>query len=593
MVSPPITPPRRSLRSRSTSRSPTTSAWSRASSRNRLNLQEELDALDQRLEDGYEEQEWSPTSVQSRGRRPLTPARSMGSPRKRPPQPTFNKFETPEQSPEKPVSSGYESYRPQYEQPRLRKSSSPYSSPIRSTPRRSSTPGRSVTPRGQREPPQRLSPTYSHATYQNAFNKLDTMSRSRSRSRPRSRSRSRPPKSPQSSSFAKVLEHIPGFGTPSYQKNAALIFIAIFVLWMFGAFSPEPVLPVQDDSVVWSLGHVAEEWFMPIPSEFYVDMDHAIAVLANGTRFVKQLEKDAALLDRQLATRKSESKIMEFTSPSLRAVLPQAYEDSRELLRFCADYNNHSASIEHRIKQDIFLRAGSDLKALRWELTRFRVSSQQSKTWYGRWSEEGWRKAGLGLPEPTKLRQKVFDGLYDFLTFQSSVVHKLWWDSTEFEWDAGNLWQAYKLHFSRSVEEVEKAAHEACVRDYEIHSQEGQDEDDSSSQNREDECDTVNPHGFIRDANLLDHEQQLATLKSDINKIQKTLDKWDKKIGRILTEYRNDMGRQLTGPEMEARWRAWVYSIEEQELERKRENGELSEEEMSGVETTQTIRWAY
>lgn len=276
-----------------------------------------------------------------------------------------------------------------------------------------------------------------------------------------------------------------------------------------------------------------------------------------------------------------------------RAALPQAHEDSRELLRFCADYKNHSNSIEHRIKQEIFLRAGSDLKALKWELTRFRVSSQQAKTWYGRWSEEGWRKAGLGLPEPTKLRQKVFGGLYDFLAFQSSVVHKLWWDSTEFEWDAGNLWQAYKLHFSRSVEEVEQAAHKACVRDYEIQSHEGQDEDESSSQNREDECNTVNPHGFIRDANLLDHEQQLSTLKSDINKIQKTLDKWDKKIGRILTEYRHDMGRQLTGPEMEARWRAWVYSMEEQELERKRASGELPEEEMSGAETTTTITWAY
>ena len=99
--------------------------------------------------------------------------------------------------------------------------------------------------------------------------------------------------------------------------------------------------------------------------------------------------------------------------------------------------------------------------------------------------------------------------------------------------------------------------------------------------------------GGLSRAYLLDHEQQLSTLKSDINKIQKTLDKWDKKIGRVLTEYRNDMGRQLTGPEMEARWRAWVYSMEEQELERKRASGELPEEEMSGAETTTTITWAY
>ncbi|KXS94161.1 hypothetical protein AC578_7672 [Pseudocercospora eumusae] len=589
MVSPPVTLPRRSI-----SRSPTTSAWSRASSRNRLNLQEELDALGQRLDDDYEEQEWLQSPPYSRGRRPLAPARRKRHPGKRTPQPTPNGPEKSEHSPPKSVSSGFESYRPQYEQPRLKAPSSPYRSPVRSTPRRSSAPSRSITPtRGHFEPPQSRSPTYSDTTYQNAFNKLNAMARPRSRSHSRVRSRSRPPKSPQSSFFAELLDYIPVFGTPSHKKNAALVFIAIFIFWVFGAFSPEPGPPVQDASVVWSLGDVAQDWFVPIPAQFYVDMGHAITVLAKGSHFVNQLEKDAALLDRQLATRKSESKVMEFTPPGLRAVLPQAYKDSRELLRFCSDFKNHSASIEHRIKQDLFLRAGSDLRALKWDLTRFYVSSQQAKTWYGRWSEEGWRKAGLGLPDAAELRQNFFDGIYDFLQLQSSVVHKLWWDSTEFEADAGNLWQAYKLHFSKSVEEVEKAAHGACLRDYELRSPKGQDEDVSNSQDQQHDCDTVNPHGFIRDADLLNHEATLFNLMFDIKNIQLSLEKWDKTIKRILIDYRNEMGRQLTGPDIEARWRAWVYSREEQELERKRKNGELPDEETPGAETTTTITWPY
>ncbi|EME77307.1 uncharacterized protein MYCFIDRAFT_83253 [Pseudocercospora fijiensis CIRAD86] len=333
-----------------------------------------------------------------------------------------------------------------------------------------------------------------------------------------------------------------------------LVVLSIFLFWLLGAFTPDPGPPAQDDSVVWSLGHVAEEWFIPIPAQFYVEMDHAIAALENGGR--------------------------------LRAVLPQAYTDSRELLRFCADFRNHSASIEHRIKQDVFLRASSDLKALRWDLTRYLVSSQQAKTWYGRWSEEGWRKAGLGLPAQEELRQNIFDGIYEFLKLQSNVVNELWWASVDVEWDAALLWQAYKLNFTRSVEEVESAAHEACVRDYEIKPQDGRDQD------AQDECDTINPHGFLRDADLLKHERQLDDLKSDAHDVRMSLEKWQRKIPQILTEYRQGMGRSLTTPELEARWRAWVSSMEEQELERKRNSGELPAQTVPAADTTTTITWA-